>query len=111
MQSKQPRAEQLTGSPQRRRAPYAVVAVLDARDNLLNGGGTSFEMLSDALRCTRMHSDALRCTRMHSDALRCTRMHSDALGCNQMHSDALGCTQMRSHLLDVGHELGHLKTH
>ena len=34
------RAE-LTGSPKRRRAPYAVVAVLDARDNLLNGGGTS----------------------------------------------------------------------
>jgi hypothetical protein len=91
MQSEQPRAEQLTGSPQRRRAPYAVVAVLDARDNLLNGGGTSFEVHSDALRCTQMHSDALRCTQMHSDALRCTRM--------------------RSHLLDVGHELGHLKTH
>ena len=63
MQSEQPRAEltcgerggrrgermhairaaraELTGSPKRRRAPYAVVAVLDARDNLLNGGGTS----------------------------------------------------------------------
>ena len=40
MQSEQPRAE-LTGSPKRRRAPYAIVAVLDARDNLLNGGGTS----------------------------------------------------------------------
>jgi len=63
MQSEQPRAEQLTGSPQRRRAPYAVVAVLDARDNLLNGGGTSFEH-SDALICNRMHSDAIGCNRM-----------------------------------------------
>ena len=64
MQSEQPRAEQLTGSPQRRRAPYAVVAVLDARDNLINGGGTSFEVHSDALICNRMHSDAIGCNRM-----------------------------------------------